>query len=45
MLFLAPPISRGVTSRALEDLLERRDLVVAFGEGRREHDGEQHGWL
>lgn len=33
MLFLAPADLRGVTSRALEDLLERRDLVVAFGEG------------
>lgn len=33
MLFLGPADLRGVTSRALEDLLERRDLVVAFGEG------------
>ncbi|MGZ5445820.1 MAG: hypothetical protein ACXW5U_20575 [Thermoanaerobaculia bacterium] len=33
MLFLAPADLRGVTSRALEDLLERRNLVVAFGEG------------
>jgi hypothetical protein len=33
MLFLGPADLRGVSTRALEDLLERRDLVVAFGEG------------
>ena len=33
MWFLAPADLRGVTSRALEDLLGRRDLVVAFGAG------------
>lgn len=33
MLFLAPADLRGLTARALEDLLGRTDLVVAFGEG------------
>ena len=33
MLFLGPDDLGGLTSRALEDLLERRDLVVAFGAG------------
>lgn len=31
MLFLGPDDLGGLTSRALEDLLERRDLVVAYG--------------
>jgi hypothetical protein len=33
MLFLAPADLAGLDSRALEELLERRGLVVAFGEG------------
>ena len=33
MLFLGPADLQGQTPRALEDLLERRDLVVAFGAG------------
>ena len=33
MLFLSPADLRGIDARALEDLLERRELVVAFGSG------------
>lgn len=33
MLFLTAADLRGIGSRALEELLERRELVVAFGEG------------
>lgn len=33
MLFLTPADLRGLDARALEELLERRDLVVAFGAG------------
>jgi hypothetical protein len=33
MHFLTPAGLRGIDVRALEELLERRDLVVAFGEG------------
>lgn len=33
MLFLAPAELRGVDARGLEELLERRDCVVAFGDG------------
>ena len=33
MLFLGPAELRGIDTRALEELLERRELVVAFGEG------------
>ncbi|HEY0373011.1 MAG TPA: hypothetical protein VGD79_13485 [Thermoanaerobaculia bacterium] len=31
MLFLGPADLEGLTARALEELLERRDLVVAYG--------------
>jgi len=34
MLFLAGAELRGFDSRALDDLFERRELVVAFGEGQ-----------
>lgn len=33
MLFLAPADLRGLDARAFEELLGRRELVVAFGEG------------
>ncbi|MEA2465328.1 MAG: hypothetical protein QOJ98_3075 [Acidobacteriota bacterium] len=33
MHFLTPAALRGIDVRALEELLERRDLVIAFGEG------------
>jgi len=33
MLFLSPADLRGVDHRALEDLLERRELVIAFADG------------
>lgn len=33
MLFLGPAELRSVDARALEDLLERTDLTVAFGDG------------
>ncbi|HEX2059890.1 MAG TPA: hypothetical protein VHK90_04050 [Thermoanaerobaculia bacterium] len=33
MLFLAPADLRGLTPRALEDLLGRTELVAAFGDG------------
>ncbi len=33
MLFLAPAELRGIDARALEELLGRRELVVAFGDG------------
>jgi len=33
MLFLTPAALRGIDARALEELLGRRELVVAFGEG------------
>lgn len=36
MLFLTPAALRGIDARALEELLGRRELVVAFGEGNLE---------
>lgn len=33
MLFLTPAALRGIDARALEELLGRRELVVAYGEG------------
>ncbi len=43
MLFLAPADLRGVTSTALEGLLERRDLAVAFGKKRTSGWRNGHG--